>query len=129
MTRFKTMQFFTRLFLVGLVGNAYASDAEDDLADFLSWCVIGGVPLIGITVYWLVHYLPDTIAKKRKHPQRDAIQALCRVSGIFGGFLWPIAFVWAHMKPVVHEVVYDPQDGSVKLHPKVKPETNQAGHD
>ena len=45
MTRLKTMQFFTLLFLVGLVGNAYASDAEDELADFLSWCVIGGVPL------------------------------------------------------------------------------------
>jgi len=30
MTRLKTMQFFTLLFLVGLVGNAYASDAEDE---------------------------------------------------------------------------------------------------
>ena len=86
MTRFKTIQFLTLLTLVGLVGNAYASDAEDELADFLSWCVIGGVPFIGIIVYWLVHYLPDTIAKKRKHPQRDAIQALCRVSGILVDF-------------------------------------------
>ena len=36
--------------------------------------------MVGITVFWLVHILPEKIAHKKKHPQTGAIQCLCLLS-------------------------------------------------
>ena len=57
-------------------------------------------------LFWLVHILPEKIAHKRHHPQRDAIQMLCLLSLVFGGLLWPIAWLWAYVKPVGHQLAY-----------------------
>ena len=67
---------------------------------YLAWFVIIFVPIGGIVLFWLVHILPEKIAHKRHHPQRDAIQMLCLLSLVFGGLLWPIAWLWAYTKPV-----------------------------
>jgi hypothetical protein len=32
---------------------------------------------------------------------------------VFGGLLWPIAWIWAYSKPVMHKLAY----GHDKLHP------------
>ena len=64
------------------------------------------VPLIGIVVFWLVHILPEKIAHKRHHPQQEAIQVLCLLSLVFGGLLWPLAWLWAYSKPVLHKLAY-----------------------
>jgi hypothetical protein len=53
-----------------------------------------------------VHVLPEKIAHKRHHPQRDAIQTLCLLSLVFGGLLWPLAWLWAYTKPVAYKVAY-----------------------
>ncbi len=63
-------------------------------------------PMIGIVVFWLVHILPEKIAEKKKHPQAGAIQCLCLLSLVFGGLLWPIAWMWAYTKPVLHKMAY-----------------------
>ena len=63
-------------------------------------------PIIGIAVFWLVHILPEKIAEKKKHPQTRAIQCLCLLSLVFGGLLWPIAWLWAYTKPVLHKLAY-----------------------
>jgi hypothetical protein len=68
--------------------------------------VIVIVPVIGITLFWLVHILPEKIAEKRHHPQSDAIQVLCLLSLVFGGMLWPLAWLWAYSKPVLHQLAY-----------------------
>jgi hypothetical protein len=47
------------------------------------------------TDLWIVHVLPEKIAHKRHHPRRDAIQTLCLLSLVFGGLLWPLAWLWA----------------------------------
>ena len=60
-------------------------------ANVLAIVVLVLVPVIGITVFWLVHILPEKIAHKRHHPQTEAIQVLCLLSLVFGGMLWPIA--------------------------------------
>ena len=39
------------------------------MADILAWVVLFIAPVIGITVFWLVHILPEKIAEKRHHPQ------------------------------------------------------------
>ena len=81
-------------------------DALDSLANAISWAVIIVAPIIGITVFWLVHILPEKIAEKKKHPQTHAIQCLCLLSLCFGGLLWPIAWLWAYTKPVLHKLAY-----------------------
>ncbi len=90
--------------------HAHASflhgEALDTMANVLSWIVIVLVPIVGITVFWLVHILPEKIAHKRKHPQTGAIQCLCLLSLFFGGLLWPIAWLWAYTKPVLHKMAY-----------------------
>ncbi len=72
----------------------------------MSWIVLAVVPIVGITIFWLLHIMPEKIAEKKKHPQAKAIQCLCLLSLFFGGLLWPIAWLWAYSKPVLHKLAY-----------------------
>ena len=88
-------------------GAAFLSgDALDTAADLLALFVIFIVPCVVIVLFWIVHVLPEKIAHNRHHPQRDAIQVLCLLSLVFGGLLWPIAWLWAYTKPVAHRMAY-----------------------
>jgi len=78
----------------------------DTAAMAIAWFVICFVPIGGIALFWLVHVLPEKIAHKRHHPQRDAIHTLCLLSLAFGGLLWPLAWLWAYTKPVGYRVAY-----------------------
>lgn len=81
-------------------GTAMAnSGLEDKIADVLVWVVIVIMPLAGVALIWTVHVWPERVAEQRKHPQKDAITALCFLSLVFGGLLWPFAMLWAYMKP------------------------------
>ena len=90
--------------------NAHASlfhgETLDSIANGISWAVLVIAPIIGIAVFWLVHILPEKIAHKKMHPQTRAIQCLCLLSLVFGGLLWPIAWLWAYSKPVLHKLAY-----------------------
>ena len=86
--------------------SAFAGETLDKVADVITWIVLIIVPVIGITAFWLVHILPEKVAEKRKHPQAKAIQCLCILSLIFGGLLWPIAWLWAYSKPVLYKMAY-----------------------
>jgi len=94
----------------GCAGTAHASflsgEALDKAANVLAWVVLIIVPIIGIVVFWMVHVLPEKIAHKRHHPQVQAIQTLCLLSLVFGGLLWPIAWLWAFTKPVGYKLAY-----------------------
>jgi Protein of unknown function (DUF3302) len=83
-----------------------SGDALDTAADWLALFVIFVVPCVVIVLFWIVHVLPEKIAHKRHHPQRDAIQTLCLLSLVFGGLLWPIAWLWAFTKPVGYRAAY-----------------------
>jgi hypothetical protein len=91
-------------------GRAHASlfhgETLDSIANGISWVVIIIAPIIGIVIFWLVHILPEKIAHRKKHPQTRAIQCLCLLSLVFGGLLWPIAWLWAYSKPVLHKLAY-----------------------
>ncbi len=78
----------------------------DKAATYLAWFIIVFVPIGAIVLFWLVHVLPEKIAHKRHHPQRDAIHTLCLLSLAFGGLLWPIAWLWAYTKPVGYRLAY-----------------------
>jgi hypothetical protein len=81
-------------------------ELEDKMAGFLALFVIFVVPVVLIVLFWMVHVLPEKIAHKRHHPQLDAIRTLCLLSLVFGGLLWPIAWLWAYTKPVGYKLAY-----------------------
>jgi len=78
----------------------------DTIADMLTWIVLILVPIIGIGLFLMVHILPEKIAEKKQHPQAKAIQTLCLLSLVFGGMLWPFAWLWAYSKPVFYKMAY-----------------------
>ena len=78
----------------------------DTAADIMAVVVLFIVPVVAIVLFWMVHVLPEKIAHKRHHPQRDAITTLCLLSLVFGGLLWPLAWIWAYTKPVGYRVAY-----------------------
>ena len=78
----------------------------DGVANIISWVVLIVIPIGAIALFWFVHIWPDTVAKKRQHPQRDAIHALCVLSLFFGGLLWPFAYLWAYTKPTMYKLAY-----------------------
>jgi CBS domain containing-hemolysin-like protein len=79
---------------------------QDKAATFLAVFIIIVMPIGGIALFWLVHVLPEKIAEKRHHPQKDAIHMLCLLSLVFGGLLWPLAWLWAYSKPVMYKLAY-----------------------
>lgn len=87
-------------------GAIFKGEALDNVADIVSWVVLLVGPAILIVLFWLVHILPEKIAEKRRHPQAKAIQTLCLLSLFFGGLLWPLAWLWAYSKPVLHKMAY-----------------------
>lgn len=96
--------------LAAMPALAHASflhgDALDALANGLAIFILFAVPIGGIILFWLVHILPEKVAEKRHHPQKEAIKTLCLLSLVFGGLLWPIAWLWAYTKPVFHKLSY-----------------------
>ena len=99
-----------------------AGEALDAVAEGLSWFVLITLPIGGIYLFWMVHILPEKIAEKNGHPQKAAIHMLCMLSLVFGGLLWPIAFLWAKTKPVLYKMAYgtdkiekEPQDDEARI--------------
>jgi CBS domain containing-hemolysin-like protein len=100
------------LFLAVLAASSPAEasflsgDALDAFANGLSWVVLLLVPIGAVALFWYVHILPEVIAEKRHHPQKDSIKTLCILSLFFGGLLWPFAWLWAYTRPVGFRVAY-----------------------
>ena len=81
-------------------------EVVDKIADYMAIFVLFFVPVLLIYVFWMIHILPEKIAERRGHPQADAIKTLCLLSLLFGGLLWPIAWLWAYSKPVLYKMAY-----------------------
>jgi CBS domain containing-hemolysin-like protein len=78
----------------------------DTVAGAIAWFAFIIVPPVLIVAFLAVHIIPEKIAEKRHHPQLGAIKCLCFLSLVFGGLLWPIAWLWAYSKPVFHKMAY-----------------------
>ena len=60
------------------------------------------IAILLAAVIWLVVFLgnvPGDIARKRNHPQSEAISALGWIGLITMGLGWFVAMVWAYYKP------------------------------
>ena len=90
----------------GTRASFLSGELLDKAADWLAIIVLILVPIVAIVVFWLVHILPEKIAEKRHHPQKEAITTLCLLSLVFGGMLWPVAWLWAYTRPVGYRLAY-----------------------
>jgi Protein of unknown function (DUF3302) len=106
-----------------VIASLLSPELEDKVATGLALFIIFVVPAVLIVLFWLVHILPEQIAHKRNHPQFEAIRTLCLLSLVFGGLLWPLAWIWAYTKPVLHKMAY----GHDQLHPEEGEGTHGAG--
>lgn len=110
--KFRRQLARTSIAVAGLLATAAAhasmfkGETLDAVANGIAWVVLIVVPVVVLSVFWLVHILPEKIAEKRKHPQAKAIQVLCLLSLVFGGLLWPLAWLWAYSKPVLYKMAY-----------------------
>jgi hypothetical protein len=119
--------FGTALLPQSAHASMFHGETLDSIANGIAWVVLIIAPIIGITAFWLVHILPEKIAHKKMHPQTKAIQCLCLLSLCFGGLLWPIAWLWAYTKPVLHKMAYgtDVDESLGHLAEEVKDEQNE----
>lgn len=104
-----------------------SGDALAKAADVMAIVVIVVVPIVVIALFWMVHVLPEKIAHKRHHPQTQAIQVLCLLSLVFGGLLWPLAWLWAYTKPVFYKMAYGRDRIDEHLPPPVEPAPASTG--
>jgi len=84
----------------------FQGETLDSVAKWLALFIIFAMPIGAIYLFWMIHILPEKVAEKRHHPQKDAIKTLCLLSLLFGGLLWPIAWLWAYTKPVTYKQAY-----------------------
>lgn len=106
--------------------SLFQGETLDAVADVAAWVVLFVAPLLAIGIFLLVHILPEKIAEKKKHPQAKAIQTLCILSLFFGGLLWPLAWLWAYTKPVLHKMAYGTD---TEEHGEERAQPASAGHD
>mgnify|MGYP001023299817 CR=1 FL=1 len=86
--------------------SMFHGETLDAVANGLALFILFALPIGGIWLFWLIHILPEKVAEKRHHPQKDAIKTLCLLSLVFGGMLWPFAWLWAYTKPVTYKLAY-----------------------
>lgn len=96
--------------------SLFQGEQLDFIANVMSWVVLVVAPVIAIGLFWIIHILPEKIAERRHHPQAKAIQCLCLLSLMFGGLLWPLAWLWAYSKPVLHRMAYGTDVGEAHGH-------------
>ncbi|WP_233621985.1 DUF3302 domain-containing protein [Flavobacterium agrisoli] len=94
-----------------LLANEKEGSMEDSIAEVVSWIALIVAPILGIIAFLMVHILPEKIAEKKNHPQAQAIKTLCLLSLVFGGLLWPLAWLWAYSKPVFYKMAYGTDKG------------------
>ena len=100
--------------------SLFSGETLDAVANGAAWVVLFIAPLAAIGIFLIIHILPEKIAEKKKHPQLNAIKTLCLLSLVFGGMLWPLAWLWAYTRPVLHKMAYgtdvDDADSGGALH-------------
>lgn len=61
--------------------------------------ILGVLIISAIMVFVIVARLPGEIARRRNHPQAEAVAVGGWLGLLFGGVLWPLVMIWAFLKP------------------------------
>jgi hypothetical protein len=71
-----------------------------DAFDYVAFAVFALLLVAVLVVVVFIGKLPGQIARKRHHPQADAITVAGWIGVATGGLVWPIALIWAFLNPV-----------------------------
>jgi hypothetical protein len=71
-----------------------------DVLDIFAFVVFGVLLVAAVVIVVTLGSLPGQIAHKRGHPQAAAITVAGWLGIATGGILWPLALIWAFLKPV-----------------------------
>ena len=72
-----------------------------DVFDIFAFVVFGVLLVAAVVVVVTLGSLPGQIAQKRGHPQAAAITVASWLGIATMGLLWPLALIWAFLKPAV----------------------------
>ena len=67
--------------------------------NILTWVVLIALAALVFAVVVILGTLPGKVARKRGHPQVDAINVMSWLGIITLGLLWPFALIWAYVRP------------------------------
>ena len=67
--------------------------------DIFALVVLAVVILSALILFVVLARMPGVIARKRGHPQADAIGVGGWLGLLFGGILWPVMMIWAFAGP------------------------------
>lgn len=70
-----------------------------DAFDIIAFGVFAVLPAAAVVIVVTLGSLPGQIAHKRGHPQAPAITVAGWLGLATGGLLWPLALIWAFLRP------------------------------
>jgi hypothetical protein len=70
-----------------------------DVFDIIAFAVFGILLAVAVILVVTLGQLPGQIAQKRGHPQAAAINVTSWLGIVTLGLLWPLALIWAFLKP------------------------------
>jgi hypothetical protein len=70
-----------------------------DVLDIIAFVVFGVLLVAAVVIVVSLGSLPGQIAQKRGHPQVAAVTAAGWLGVATAGLLWPLALIWAYLKP------------------------------
>jgi len=74
------------------------------MLDYFAFVVLIVLIAVVIAAWIMLAMMPGQIARKRGHPQAEAINVMGWWGAITMGILAPIAWVWAYTKPVAKPI-------------------------
>jgi len=66
-----------------------------DMLDIFAWIVLLILLASAIAVFFVLAALPGRIARRRNHPQADAVTVAGWMGALVLGVFWPLALIWA----------------------------------
>ena len=64
--------------------------------DYAAWFVLALLAVIAIGLIFFIGSFPGSVAKKRNHPNTEAITMGSWAALLFGVVLWPLVLMWAY---------------------------------
>jgi hypothetical protein len=86
-----------------------------DILDIIAFAVFGILLVAAVVIVVTLGSLPGQIAHKRGHPQAAAVTVAGWLGLVTGGILWPLALIWAFLKPAAGPPAGAPQSAPREL--------------
>ncbi len=67
--------------------------------DVFALFILVVLAIAAVVLFGVLGALPGRIARRRGHPQADAVAVGGWLGLLFFGVLWPLVMIWAYMKP------------------------------